>query len=156
MTIDDEIDAALTDALLAFCSRCGRELNLQGECGNIYCQQAAAADGSASEPAHRHNEMHSLDDRGPGAAVDVQGSGASLACDWKGHRSDGPRVGFGYPCPKCGRISPLNAHQCARARDAKPVRGRKLWRGVNGGQSVVALQVMGEMWSAWQRWGDVG
>lgn len=40
-----------------------------------------------------------------------------------------------------------------RARVAR-TRPRRIWRGVDGGQSVVVLQVMGEMWSSWRRWGD--
>jgi len=34
-------------------------------------------------------------------------------------------------------------------------RSRSIWRGVDGGQSVLMLQVMGQMWSRWDDWGDL-
>lgn len=34
-------------------------------------------------------------------------------------------------------------------------RSRKLWRGVDGGQSVLVLQVMGQLWARWDRWGEL-
>lgn len=39
-----------------------------------------------------------------------------------------------------------------------PARGRsrrRIWRGVDGGQSVLVLQVMGQLWARWNRWGEL-
>lgn len=49
--------------------------------------------------------------------------------------------------------APASPPPSPRARVAR-TRPRRLWRGTAGGQSVVVQQVMGQMWSAWQRWGD--
>jgi hypothetical protein len=32
---------------------------------------------------------------------------------------------------------------------------RRIWRGIDGGQSVLVLQVMGQMWARWDDWGDL-
>jgi hypothetical protein len=32
---------------------------------------------------------------------------------------------------------------------------RRIWRGIDGGQSVLVLQVMGQMWARWDAWGDL-
>ena len=38
------------------------------------------------------------------------------------------------------------------ARRSSP---RRIWRGVDGGQSVLVLQVMGQMWARWDDWGEL-
>jgi hypothetical protein len=51
----------------------------------------------------------------------------------------------------------LDAEREALARyDGPEWRHRfALWRGIDGGQSVLVLQVMGQMWADWSRWGLV-
>lgn len=49
---------------------------------------------------------------------------------------------------------PASPPPSTRARVAR-TRPRRIWRGIDGGQSVVVQQVMGQMWGTWQRWGDV-
>lgn len=127
MTLDDDLDAAPVEALLAFCTRCGRELNLQGECGNLYCQQAAAA-----EPAHAgllSEERHQ----------------ASLRTSPLLQR---------FVAPDAVRVHESTTPPL-RARVAKPLPHRKLWRGVSGGQSVLVLQVMGQIHEQQREWGLV-
>lgn len=251
---DDEFDVSEGFGQ-PWCPRCGRELNLQGACGNLYCQRDGTTsggeampklrvgpdglvtipgallrptpewaeamgyeverepEGSASEPAPTLPAANAASAVIIGEADEGRGSGASPERAWPWRHDEvvhsylcacGELRVFGagaYSRDDSGTVTFHNREDCGRslsnevfgfckavvdghsrlaeekrerfaemyetarlcesapvtagARDAKPVPKRKLWRGVDGGQSVLVLQVMGEMWSAWQRWGLV-
>lgn len=181
MTLDDDTEFTFGD-MQTWCTRCGRQIEPGPECSNLRCQQAAAAEpqahgyvvqvdseagtmtvsGRASEPARREQTAD--------AGSDAQGSGASPEREREnglhphgvlgvmaalGHQGAAAVLNPRLPEPQRHGGRGWKHAIPARARDAKPVPKRRLWRGVSGGQSVIVLQWMGAMWSQWESWGDV-
>lgn len=158
----------------SWCTRCGREIDPGPECSNLHCQRAAepecidgavlVGDGDGSDWRPTPGEYYvQWVDRGTGrVGLSEEMAGAvtlELALDalatwewaWTGETVLAEQV-----WPSSGPVrEPPRAPTRPREATPVPASRRKLWRGMDGGQSVIVLQWMGGMWAQWGDWGLV-